>query len=293
MTSRSRTTTEGNAVTEGDDRMGAVTLDGLEIVRTTLVACELRADGADSADEGLGLMDVRFSPFNTWYRIDSFWEGSFMERTVPGAFKRTIAAHNKATRVDAHNIKTLFNHGMDFNIGDKLLGDIVDAAEDEDSPRSTVSLWDTSYNRDLLPGLRSGAYGSSFMFRVIKDEWNEEPGESDHNPDGLPERTVKEARVFEAGPVTWPASPTATAGMRCLCDTDAYYDHLARRDPIRVDGMRSKLLALREGRPADGTRLSDGPAMETPTDPATPGHSVGISAAARRRRLALIDMARR
>lgn len=272
--------------------MGALTLDGLEIVRTTLVACELRADD-EAEDAGLGLMDVRYSPFNSWYRIDSFWEGSFMERTVPGAFKRTIAAHNKATRVDAHNIKTLFNHGMDFNIGDKLLGDIVEAAEDADSPRSTVRLWDTSYGRDLLPGLRSGAYGSSFMFRVIKDEWNDEPGQSDHNPDGLPERTIKEVRVFEAGPVTWPASPTATAGMRCLCDTDAYYDHLARRDPLKVDGMRSKLLALRgEGRPVSDTRPADGLADETPTDSA-PRHSDGVSAAVRRRRLSLIDMARR
>ena len=262
-----------------------LTLPDLDLVRTTLVSCQLRADDDQATpDEGLGLMDVRFSPFNTWYRIDSWWEGSFLERTVPGAFKRTIAAHNAATRVDAHNIKTLFNHGMDFTIGDKLLGDIVDLAEDADSPRSTVQLWDTSYNRDLLPGLRSGAYGSSFMFRVIKEEWDEEPGVSDHNPDGLPERTIKEARVFEAGPVTWPASPTASAGMRCASATDAYYDHLARRDPQRVDGMRSRLLALRSGGPASGTPSGRGPATATPTDPAA-RHSGGLTHGERRQRL--------
>jgi phage head maturation protease len=265
--------------------MEPLTLPNLDVVRTTLLPCSWRAADDDQAErEGLGLMDVRFSPFNAWYRIDSFWEGSFLERSVPGTFKRTIAAHNKAQNVDAHNIKTMFNHGMDMYIDQKLLGDIDELKEDPDSPRSTVWLWDTSYNRDLLPGLRSGAYGSSFMFRVIKEEWNEEPGVSDHNPDGLPERTLKEVRVFEAGPVTWPASPTASAGMRCLSATDDYYDLLARRDPQRVDGLRSKLLALREGRPASGTRPAAGPANARPTDPAS-RHSGGLTPGERRRRL--------
>jgi phage head maturation protease len=266
--------------------MSALTLPELDIVRTTLVPCGLRAaDETTTSDrEGLGLMDVRFSPFNSWYRIDSFWEGSFLERTVPGAFKRTIASHNKATKVDAHNIKTLFNHGQDMFIGQKLLGDIDELVEDSDSPRSTVWLWDTSYNRDLLPGLRSGAYGSSFMFRVVKEEWNEEPGQSEHNPDGLPERTVKEARVFEAGPVTWPASPTASAGMRCVSATDTYYEHLARQDPQRVNHLRSKLTALRSNGPADGTPKDPGLATAPPTDSAR-SHSGGLTPAQRRQRL--------
>jgi phage head maturation protease len=262
------------------------TLPDLDIVRTTLVPCGFRSatEGAEPR-EGLGLMDVRFSPFNTWYRIDSFWEGSFLERTVPGAFKRTIGAHNTAQKVDAHNIKTLFNHGQDLFIGQKLLGDIDQLTEDADSPRSTVWLWDTSYNRDLLPGLRSGAYGSSFMFRVIQEEWNEEPGKSDFNPDGIPERTIKEVRLFEAGPVTWPASPTATAGMRCVSATDTYYEHLARQDPQRVDHLRSKLTALRSSGPAgDGTLLAPGPATATPTDSAE-RHSGGLTPAQRRERL--------
>jgi hypothetical protein len=141
--------------------MDTLTLPDLDIVRTTLLSCEIRAAGAgsDLTASGLGLLDVRFSPFNSWYRIDSMWEGSFLERTVPGAFKRTFDSHNAASNADAHSIKTLFNHGMDPNIGDKLLGDILSASEASDSPVTTVDLWDTSYNRDLLPGLRSGAYG--------------------------------------------------------------------------------------------------------------------------------------
>lgn len=254
----------------------------LTVVRTTLLACEVRDD---SADGSLGDLVTRFSPFNAWYRIDSFWEGSFLERSVPGAFKRTIAAHNAAQRVDSHQIRTMFNHGMDMQIDQKLLGDVVDAREEADSPITITRLWDTSYNRDLLPGLRSGAYGSSFMFRVVKDEWNNEPGVSDHNPDGLPERTLKEVRVFEAGPVTWPANPAASAGMRSISTTDAYYEHLARRDPERVGEMRAKLTALRSERPAHAGTRNDGPAAAEPTDSAPAGHSGGLTHAQRERLL--------
>lgn len=250
----------------------------LTIVRTTLLPCGVRAEGAESERAGLGLMDVRFSPFDTWYRVASWWEGDFMERTVRGAFKRTFSAHRAATNVDSHSIKTMFNHGMDMYIDNKLLGDIDDIAEDKDSARSTVWLWDTSYNRDLLPGLRSGAYGSSFMFRIIKEDWDEEPGKSSHNPDGIPERTIREARVFEAGPVTWPASPTASAGMRCLSATDQYYEHLARRDPKAVDGMRAQRIALRNAGRIPGL------APEQPDD-SRRAHSTGISARERRERL--------
>ena len=253
-----------------------LTIPELTVVRTTLLRCEVRSDD-DTASDSLGELVTRFSPFNSWYRIDSFWEGSFLERTVPGAFKRTIAAHNAASRVDSHQIRTMFNHGMDMQIDAKLLGDVIDAREDDDSPLTVTRLWDTSYNRDLLPGLRSGAYGSSFMFRVVKDEWNNEPGAADHNPDGLPERTLKEVRVFEAGPVTWPANPAASAGMRCLSTTDDYYEALARRDPERVAEMRSQLAALHPARPAaSGTRDGDGPADATPDDSAA-GHSGGLT----------------
>lgn len=253
-------------------------LNDLTVVRDVAPAFLFRADESDSEREGLGLMDVRFSPFNVWYRIDSFWEGTFLERTTPGAFKRTFGAHRSAT-TPGGKIKTLFNHGADWHIGDKLLGDIEELSEDADAARSTVWLWDTSYNRDLLPGLRSGAYGSSFMFQVIRDEWNEEPEPHDENPQGIPERTIKEVRVLEAGPVTWPANPTATAGMRCLSGTDAYYDSLKRRDPARVE----RLIALRGDGPAriPRTPAPEGPAEEQPSDPA-PRHSTGITAAARR-----------
>lgn len=267
-----------------------ITLPDLIAVRTVLLPVRFgtRADSGDelaSAEGNLGLMDVRFSPLNTWYRISSFWEGDFMERTIPGTFKRTINAHNAAQAEDAHRIRSMFNHGTDMQIDQKLMGDVVRAAEEKDSPLLVVDVWDTSYNRDLLPGLRSGAYGSSFMFQTIRDSWVYEPEASDYNPDALPERTLEEVRVFEAGPVTWPASPTASAGMRCYSATDAYYETLARRDPSKIDGMRSRLTALRNAAPVHSDTVTPtGPATPQQTDPAI-RHSGGMTPAQRREAL--------
>lgn len=219
------------------------TLRDMDLVRAVPRTVELRAAPAGvnepevpAEDLTMPTMAGHFSMFDTWYEIDSFWEGRFLERTVAGAFRKTLA-EGRST------IKVLYDHGMDMQIGNKVLGPIGDAREDGVGAYYEVPLLDTSYVRDLLPGIEAGVYGSSFRFRVIRDEWNDEPGKSDYNPDGIPERTIKEVRVFEFGPVTFPANPDATAGVRSL--TDDFYDRLRSRSPERVDALRSRVAELR------------------------------------------------
>ena len=65
-----------------------------------------------------------------------------------------------------------------------------------------------------MPGLRAGAYGASFRFKTVRDSIDQAPRVSDYNPLGLPERTIREAQVFEFGPVTFGAYQGATAGAR-------------------------------------------------------------------------------
>lgn len=178
-------------------------------------ALEVRQDG-----DGNGItLAGYFSTFGDWYRIDSFWEGEFLERIQKGAFARTIANNRETMRV-------LFDHGMDPELGDKPLGPIDVLREDDEGPYYEVPLLDTDYNRDfVLPALQGrtmdgrmhgSVLGASFRMRVIQDEWNDEPGVSDHNPRGIPERTITETRVFEFGPVTFPANSEASADVRSL-----------------------------------------------------------------------------
>jgi phage head maturation protease len=191
----------------------------IDVVRAMGVGPELRTERAGG--DSLGRLVVRFSPFNTWYEVNSKWEGRFLERTVPGTFAGTVAA-------DRGIMRSLFDHGHDPQIGNKVLGPIVDLREDPDSPVGEVDLLDTSYNRDLLPGLRAGVYGSSFRMHVTGEQWNDTPGRSAHNPDGIPERTITKTKTLEFGPVTFPASPTASASMRSM--TDHFYEQLRRLD---------------------------------------------------------------
>lgn len=235
------------------------TLSDLDIVRTWHL--QVRADEESASDGTLGTMEIRFSMFNTWYEIDSWWEGRFLEQTAKGAFKKTISDHN-GRKNESAGAKVLFNHGHDFHIGDKLLGGIRSLTEEKTSPLGIVDLDDTSYNRDLLPGLKRGGYGSSFMFRVIRDEWNDEPGKSEHNPEGIPERTIKEVRLFEFGPVTWPANPESTAGMRCVGGTDSYYAAERSRNPGRVDILRSRVERLRTPEPGAAPVLPAMPVID-------------------------------
>jgi len=251
------------------------TLRDLDIVRAAPASVRaLRSD-----DAAMPIMEVRFSRFDTWYEIDSWWEGRFLERTRRGAFTKTIKER-------LSQIRCLYDHGYDPQIGNKVLGSIESLTEERDSPVGVVRLFDTSYNRDLLPGLEAGVYGSSFRFRVVKEEWNDDPGRSDHNPEGLPERTITEVRLFEFGPVTWPANPDSTAGLRSL--TDAYYARLRSRDPSRVDELeaRARMLRTPDRQPAATTALDEAGAASDHTAEPAARHSTGLSAAARARLLA-------
>lgn len=275
-------------------------LRGLHLIRGGAMAPALsprprtRAEGDDTAaaaDDGeMPVMTVEFSRFDTWYEIDSWWEGRFLERTKKGSFKRTIKS------LGAAGPKVLFNHGRDMQIHQKVLG-VANLLEERDtSPYMEVPLLDTSYNRDLVEGLRAGAYGSSFMFEVVQESWNNEPGTSEWNPEGIPERTITEVKLFEAGPVTWPANPDATAGLRS--GADWLMAELAERDSDQYQELVRSFEAFRA---LHGLSTSSKDELAAPTAPApqapAPGdqparHARGLTAAQRQRRMSLLGVKR-
>lgn len=174
----------------------------------------VRAAEVDGDDE-TPVLRGHFAVFDRWAHIDSVYEGHFMERFAPGAFADTIAK-------DRASMKVLFQHGRDPQIGNKPIATIDELEEDKIGVRYAAPLLSARYvTEDLLPGLKApggSVYGASFRFDVSEEEVNQKPGRSKTNPDGLPERTVTKARVYEFGPVTWPAYPSASAGVRSLTD---------------------------------------------------------------------------
>ena len=148
--------------------------------------------------------------FNQWTEING-WEGNFLERIAPGALGRTLAQRGD-------RVVPAFNHGFDPEIGDKPLGAIREMTPDE------YGLW------TVVEPLREGVYapidavvelvrmgaiwGQSFRFSVADEEINKKPEPSEANPRGLPERTINELKLYEFGPVTYPAYEATTLGVR-------------------------------------------------------------------------------
>lgn len=152
-----------------------------------------------------------FSVFDTWTEINSMFEGRFLERIGQGAFRDTFKAQRGQIRV-------IFQHGRDPQIGDKPLGAPDVLREDAQGAYYESELFDTPYVNDLLPALRAGQLGASFRFRVTAEEWVDPKKATASNPDKLPERTIRAVHHFEHGPVTWGAYSDATAGVRSGTD---------------------------------------------------------------------------
>ena len=161
----------------------------------------------EQRDEGVSAdptLHGHFAVFNEWTEIDSMFEGHFLERIAPGAFKKTFQELTP---------KVTFQHGQDPFLGDKVLGKVDVLEEDALGARYEVPLFKGLPDL-LMEGLRADEYGASFRFRVMRELFDETPDDSDYNPHGLPERTLKEVQAPEFGPVTYPAYPAATAGVR-------------------------------------------------------------------------------
>lgn len=188
-----------------------------DLYRAILPGAEIR----DGADAGPAILVGHFSPFNQWAEINSRFEGHFLEKVEPGSFKKAFSDPFRS------QIKVQFDHGEDF-LGDQLLGLPTSLREDDYGAHYEVELFD-GIPPLLMSGLRKGAYGSSYHFRVLRQAMERNPKRSDFNPEGIPERTIKEVEVYEFGPVTWPAFTGATAGIRSM--TDRFYARKLARAP--------------------------------------------------------------
>lgn len=257
---------EGEAVAQRLDIDVCRSLD-----RPTIIRAE-----EDATEAPLGTLVGEFTLFGEWYEINSLWEGHFIERTMPGAFKRTIN-----NRSGQSPVRVLLEHGFDPTVADKPLGVPSILEERATGVYAETPLLDTSYNRDLAPALAAGAYGQSFRFQVLRDEFVE-PGsdgwEDTGNPAwaNLPQRNIYEVRLIEFGPTVFPASPATNATTGVRSSTDAFYEQLARRDEARyeaavrsVRGLRSPATAPADAPAADTQRTdTEDPHVEPVEDPA-------------------------
>lgn len=149
------------------------------------------------------------------------WEGHFKERMVRGAFRKTLKERTPVCQ---------FDHGHDSRFGNLPIGAFEELKEDKHGLRVRARLFD--HAEPIRQAIEAGAVtGMSFRFKVVRDSWADDKGNpiTDRNElmeklynakkgDKPLQRTIKEVKLMEAGPVVFPAYPQTTVGVRSMTD---------------------------------------------------------------------------
>lgn len=129
----------------------------------------------------------------------------------PKAFTKTIAENRDS-------IQSLFNHGHDPRFGELPIGVPKVMQQDEHGLWVEVELHDGPSNEDIKAALRSGSLRSmSIAFEATQDDYNED----------RTERNIRQVRLYEFGPVTFPANAAATATLHSLPILTEHWDGAA------------------------------------------------------------------
>lgn len=125
--------------------------------------------------------------------------GGFREIIAPGAFDG---------RLD-DDVRALFNHDPNYVLGRTKAG-TLNLSIDKEGLRYEVDFPNTTVAKDLMESIKRGDVDqSSFAFTVDDDEFTE--------VDGVIVRTIHRVKkLFDVSPVTYPAYPDASVGVRAL-----------------------------------------------------------------------------
>lgn len=130
-----------------------------------------------------------------------------------GTFKKSLAER-------FGEVRPLFNHGHDPTIGEKPLGKPDVIREDSYGLWTETPLLDTSWNDDIIELLKAGAIdGMSLTWETL--EW-------DFIDDDAVE--VTQGRLFEYGPVTFPAGQGTSATLASVDRLPYAHDAHARAE---------------------------------------------------------------
>ncbi|MEN6334272.1 MAG: HK97 family phage prohead protease [Phycisphaerales bacterium] len=161
-----------------------------EFLSIAVADAELRA-----GDEAQPKLIGYASKYGNWYPV---WD--FEERIVPGAFDEVL--RSKDTDVVAS-----MNHDVNFAFARQSAGTLR-LRSNSVGLQYEADITDDDGRRVHAKVKNGTIQGSSFMFSDVDDTWEFKDGEP-------PRRTItRVGRLYELGPVVWPANTQATVKAR-------------------------------------------------------------------------------
>lgn len=149
-----------------------------EVIRRS-VKFDMRASQTDGVLEGHAAVFNTFADIGGWFR----------EQIAPGAFDRAIR--------EGHDVRALINHDPNLILG-RTSSKTLQLSVDDIGLKIRLELPNTSYAKDLEESVKRGDISQmSFGFISIEEEWIfGDEGDS---------VTIKDLRLFDVSPVTYPA----------------------------------------------------------------------------------------
>lgn len=194
---------------------------------------------ATPAEDGDGRTLTGYAAvFNEPTRIDS-WEGTFLEDIRAGAFRKTIRERTPVLQ---------FEHGRHPLVGSLPIGRVDTLREDTTGLYVEARLTDSWVTDPVRLAIEDGSItGMSFRFEVVREEWRDNSGKRLTDPSeiqrllwepgerGPLQRTLVELRLFELGPVVFPAYEATSVGVRMA-------EAIRCADPALVRAARASIL---------------------------------------------------
>lgn len=166
----------------------------------------------------------RAAVYDTWADIG----GMFRERIAPGAFDRAIA--------EGQDVRHLINHDPNLVLGRTTAG--TTRISGDGALNVETDLPDTSYARDFAVSSKRGDISQmSFGFQVAEggDEWDWKA-----NP---PERTIRDADIFDVSSVTFPSYNETSGEVRSALEA-----HGVTAPPAETADVAAAVVDLRAGK---------------------------------------------
>lgn len=134
----------------------------------------------------------------------------FKEKIQRGAFKDSL---------EKDDIRALWNHDPNYVLG-RNRANTLELSESEKGLKVRIQPPDTAWARDLVTSIKRGDISQmSFGFTVEKEDWTVENGEDI--------RTLRQVKLFDVSPVTFPAYLQTDVGVRAM---DSYKQHKADQE---------------------------------------------------------------